>query len=201
MNTKPLENHLHDPTEHETLHKPVANTEAMARGDEPDNNPMSAHAPAYAPAPGPGPRPDPASAALELRLSELLGDRTPDDWDDPTAVALRISTLEHAAHDAADGMVELLVRLKEERKQGVHMSEGGCVFDCTNATFQLHRALTTYRMGTLRHDGEHLAYDSIARAYGRGVASLVMRALAELRILITRDHYDVAGISNSQLRI
>jgi hypothetical protein len=84
-------------------------------------------------------------------------------------------------------MIELLVRLKDERARDVHLTERGCVTSCTSAMVDLHRTLVAYRRDTLRLDGEDASCETIARAHGAGVAALTMRALAELRELITNE--------------
>jgi hypothetical protein len=84
-------------------------------------------------------------------------------------------------------MVELLVRLKDERARGTHMDEGGCVLACTDAVLDLHRALVAYTRDTLRHDGENVARETIVKMYGAGVAALTMRSLDELRSLIVHE--------------
>jgi hypothetical protein len=124
---------------------------------------------------------------IQLRLNELLGDASPDDWHDAHMVALRTCALEATARDAAEGMAELLVRLNDERSRGEHLGETGCVYHCVDTTHRLHRALVAYRHDTLRHDGEEIAYNTVTQSHGRGVAALTMRALAELRLLITRE--------------
>jgi hypothetical protein len=48
----------------------------------------------------------------------------------------------------------------------------------------LHRSLVTYRRCTLRSDGEAVSHETITRVHGAGVATLVLRALAELRGLL-----------------
>jgi hypothetical protein len=190
MIDKPLEIHNGDQTAPETLHKPVANSVAVARGNVVHNNPMSAYSPTPTPTPTPAPVPaprDPASVAIELRLNELLGTPTPDDWNDPIAIAQRVVKLETTACDAGESMIELLVRLKDERARDVHLHEHGCVLSCTDAMLNLHRALVTYTRDTLRHDGEDIARDAITRTHGAGVTALTMRALAELRVLLVNE--------------
>ena len=129
----------------------------------------------------------PADPALTLRLNTLLDTPTPDDWDNPLMLASRQAALEHAATDAAEALIEMLVRLQDERERDVHLTEGGCVMSCTNAMLTLHRALVSYQLCTLRCDGETLSYETITRVHGAGVAALVMRALGELRGLITHE--------------
>jgi hypothetical protein len=125
--------------------------------------------------------------AVEVELNALLGTPTPDDWNDPAMLVSRTSKLQHAARGAGEGMIELLVRLRDERAHDVHLHEGGCVTLCVDVMFALHRALITYQRTTLRFDGEDVAHDAITRTHGVGVTALVLRALAELRILITRE--------------
>jgi hypothetical protein len=129
----------------------------------------------------------PENQALTLRLNALLDDPTPDDWDDPTMLAWRVSKLERAACSAADAMIELLVRLRDERARDVHIREGGCVLTSTDAMFKLHRAMGDYQSTTLRQDGEKVTREAIEGVHGNGVAALTMRALAELRRLIVHE--------------
>jgi hypothetical protein len=125
--------------------------------------------------------------ALTLWLNALLDTPTPDDWDNPLMLALRQAALEHAATDAAEALIEMLVRFKDERARGMHLHEGGSVTSCTSAMLTLHRALVSYQLCTLRRDGEDFSHETITRVHGAGVAALVMRALGELRVLITHE--------------
>jgi hypothetical protein len=127
----------------------------------------------------------PADPALTLRLNALLDTPSPANWDDPALLALRRSELEHAAVGAAESLIEMLVRLRDERARAVHLREGGCVASCTRSMLMLHRALVGYRRDTLRSDGEAVSRETIACVHGSGVMELVMRALGELRGLIT----------------
>jgi hypothetical protein len=124
---------------------------------------------------------------IELELNALLGAPAPADWHDPAMLVLRRSKLERAACNAAEAMIELLVRLRDERARSVHMDEGGCVLACVDVMFALHRALTAYTHNTLLYDGEAVARDAITQVHGRGVAALTMFTLDELRALITRE--------------
>jgi hypothetical protein len=125
--------------------------------------------------------------AIEVKLNALLGTPTPDDWRDPVMLASRTAKLQRAACDAGETMIELLVRLRDERARDVHLREGGCVYGCVDVMFNLHRALASYQHATLRHDGEDIARDAITRTHGVGVTALTMRALAELRVLIVNE--------------
>jgi hypothetical protein len=130
------------------------------------------------------PAPAPESAAIEITLNALLDTPTPDDWNDPVMTSLRTNTLAYTASRAGECMIELLVRLYDERSRDVHMHEGNCVLTTTDALFGLHRALCAYTRDTMRHDGEVVACGAITRAHGAGIATLTMHALAELRGLI-----------------
>jgi hypothetical protein len=112
---------------------------------------------------------------------------TPEDWSDPVMTSLRTHRLERAASVAAEAMVELLVRLHDERARCVHMNEGNSVLTCNDAMFGLRRELVAYRRDTLRLDGETIAYETMVKAHGAGVAALTLRSLAELRRLITHE--------------
>jgi hypothetical protein len=129
----------------------------------------------------------PVDPSNELRLNQLLNMPTPENWHDPVMLASRIDKLKHAACDAAESMVEVLVRLRDERARDVHLHEHGCVLLATDAMVSLHRALVSYQRDTLLFDGEAVAREAVIRGHGVGVAALVLRALAELRILITRE--------------
>jgi hypothetical protein len=131
--------------------------------------------------------------AVELRLDALLDDPVPADWHDPTARARRLDILNTVALKAGDAMVELLARLPDERRLGVHMDEGRCVLTCVDATFALHRALVAYQRGTLRFDGLDVAYQSIIQTHGAGVAQLVRRSLDELRQRLVAEMQSLHG--------
>jgi hypothetical protein len=119
------------------------------------------------------PAPEPKHAALEIALNAMLDTPTPDDWNAPMMTSLRTNTLVYTASRAGEAMIELLVRLHDERARDVHMHEGNSVLTATDALFGLHRALCAYVRDTLRHDGEAIARDAITRAHGAGVAALV----------------------------
>jgi hypothetical protein len=138
----------------------------------------------------------PADPALTLRLNTLLDTPTPDDWDNPLMLASRQAALEHAATDAAEALIEMLVRLQDERARDVHLTEGGCVMSCTDAVLALHRVLVSYRRCTLRSDGETVSCETITQAHGAGVATLVLRALGELRGLITHEMQTLPSVSS-----
>ena len=65
--------------------------------------------------------------AMQIAIDHLLDDPPPDDWNDPVMRALRTRRLEGIALAAGEAMVELLVRLHDERQRGVHMNEGSAV--------------------------------------------------------------------------
>jgi hypothetical protein len=129
----------------------------------------------------------PENAAIELQINALLDDPSPADWNDPVMVSLRTRMLERVACKAGEAMIELLVRLHDERARDVHMREGNCVLTCTDALFKLHRALCVYTRDTLRHDGEEVARDAIVRVHGAGVAVLTKASLDEVRKLIIHE--------------
>jgi hypothetical protein len=133
---------------------------------------------------------------LTRRLNAMLGTPSPADWDDPLMLTPRRSMLEHAANDAAEALIEMLVRLKDERARDVHLTEGGSVTSCTSAMLTLHRALVSYQLCTLRRDGETVSYETITRVHGAGVTTLVMRALAELRCLIVHEMQTLPSVSS-----
>jgi hypothetical protein len=133
----------------------------------------------------------------EMRLYELLGERVPPDWCDPETILLRTNNLARVACAAAESMIEMLVRLRDERAKGVHMNPDGCVYTATTAIHDLHRALIAYRRDTLRLDGEAIVQKAMVNAHGAGIAGLTLRSLAELRGLITNEMRAVSSQAQS----
>jgi hypothetical protein len=195
---KPVDKRVGDGhADHTVVHKPVKNValETRLRHDEAGNTQMHPHS--HVPAPNPGMLEDIES---QLQLNALLNDASPDDWNDPLAYIQRVRALERAALVAGETMIELLVRLPDERARDEHMRENGCVMTCVDATHALHRALVTYTHCTLRRDGEVVARETIMREHGAGVAALVARSLAELRALITTEMHEAGQRAGGLLR-
>jgi hypothetical protein len=132
---------------------------------------------------------DPVKWVPALDGFDLLDDSmVPSDWRDPAALVRRTEALVAVAHQAAEMLIEMLLALPGEKKARLNLlRNGGCVMVSTNATFDLHAALSRYKSETLRFDGEELARDSINRNYGAAVALLTMTALEETRKIIVAE--------------
>jgi hypothetical protein len=128
--------------------------------------------------------------------SDLLpGGTVPSDWNDPSQLVHRTECLVATAHQAAEMMTELMLRLPDERASRCDLlAEGSGTMVCVDALFALHKALVRYQAETLRFDGDSVASDSIARNYGAGTAMLTMQALDGVREAIAlemRRHWDM----------
>jgi hypothetical protein len=104
-------------------------------------------------------------------------------FNDPYVIEGRRAELVHAALKAGDAMTEVLVRLKDERASGTHMSETGCITLASKALFDLHKAAQRFR--EVRSDTDLREEGVIAQAifdqHGPGIAGIVTRALGNLR--------------------
>jgi hypothetical protein len=75
----------------------------------------------------------------------LLGNTPVPGYDDPRVIEGRPAELAAAAVRTGELFVELLVRLRAERANGMHMSETGCVTLASNALLALHKAMVRWR--------------------------------------------------------
>jgi hypothetical protein len=124
----------------------------------------------------------PEVSEAAVAIEALLNDPVPDDVRDPEAVARRTRALVGAAVAAGESMVEFLARIGEEKRSGVHMTEGHCVLNTSDAMIGLHKALITYRHDVQSWDGLDVARAAIEREHGVGVADLVLVAFTRLRV-------------------
>jgi hypothetical protein len=105
----------------------------------------------------------------------------PDDVRDPQAMRRRVEALSHVACATGAAVIELLLRVGEERRLGTHLRDGSATMAACSASISLHQAIIRFQHEGQRRDGLDIARAAVESEHGAGVADLVMLFLARLR--------------------